>query len=266
MKLYRSARAIVIAILLLEATLADVSGAEVTNSDRAIEVAPSLEPGTTFYLDFPRLGPTWRDVPTRAGVYLPTDYTTEKQLPLFVWFGGGAGTDNPKKPVAITEGTGFICVALPYRTEDDGKPGGWQTPWSYYETILDRLEAVVPNIDPTRRVCGGFSSGGAAVTYQIGNSDGAFQKYFYAFIPGGAGWPMGGLETIKGRPMLALMGEKDKRLPNFEVLEKEALAAGIDFKLRVFEGYGHGMPAEFHDEIRQWMVDNVVLRQVRSKD
>ena len=47
------------------------------------------------------------------------------------------------------------------------------------------------------------------------------------FIPGGAGWPMGGLETIKGRPMLALMGEKDKRLPNFKALEREALCNSI---------------------------------------
>ncbi|TWT84428.1 Thiol-disulfide oxidoreductase ResA [Planctomycetes bacterium CA13] len=243
-----------------EKTLADALDANVETPAETNHDKPSLDPGATFSLDFPKLGKTWRGESTKAGVYIPDDYISEKKFPLFVWFGGGAGTDDPKKAIAITGGSGFVCLAVPYRSDDDGESGGWQTPWSFYKTIFDKLESIVPNIDSQRRVCGGHSSGGAAIMYQIGNSEESFQDYFFAFMPGGAGWPMGGLATIKGRPMLALMGENDKRLPNFKKLEEEARAAEIDFQLLLFKDTGHKMPAEYHGEIREWMVKNVVTR------
>ncbi|MGJ8695311.1 MAG: hypothetical protein ACSHYF_03275 [Verrucomicrobiaceae bacterium] len=220
-----------------------------------VKDAITLDPGKTAFLEFPDLGKTWRDQPTRSGLYLPTDYTTDKKFPLFVWFGGGAGSDSPAKAIQITEGKGFICLALPYR-HDKGQKGGWQTPWSYYETILDRVEKTIPNIDPKHRICAGFSSGGAAILHQIGHSDGAFQAYFHAFMPGGAGWPMGGLDTLKGRPMLAFMGDGDKRLPNFKVLEEEATAAGINFTLLLFKDTKHALPADQFPKLRAWMTQS----------
>lgn len=247
--------------------------------------ASSRVPGTTFFVDFPELGNTWRDKPARAGIYLPTDYSPDRQFPLLVWFGGGAGSSSPGRAISITEGKGFICVGLPYGNggkEDQGdaideetgesevsiqeKPesrqGGWQSPWSWYQTMLEKVESIVPNIDADRRIAGGTSSGGAATLYQIGNSDGAFQDYFYGFVPMSAGWPMGGLESIAGRPVLAVMGAQDKRLPNFEILEKEAIAAGVDFQLIKIPDAGHRTPVSVFPEIRDWMMKQVVEREV----
>ena len=90
----------------------------------ALKSAQQLAPVETFYIDFPELGKTWKGEPVRAGVYLPSDYSADKKLPMFVWFGGEAGSDNPKRAVEIIEGEGFICVALPYLNEVDGKKGG----------------------------------------------------------------------------------------------------------------------------------------------
>lgn len=250
------------------------------NFDKKIEVALSapyqkdstktltefeLKAGETSYINFSELGLTWRKLPAKVGVYLPKNYSLDKKYPLLVWFGGGAGTDYPKKPIAITEGDGFICVAVPYRNDGNGQAGGWQTPWSYYKTIFDKLETLVPNIDAERRVCGGFSSGGAAIMFQIGNSGEAFQKYFHAFIPGGAGWPMGGLESLKDRPMLAVMGEKDKRLPNYRKLEEAALDSGIDFKLSLIKDVAHGFPPAAYPEVKKWLIKNVVERKLHKK-
>lgn len=222
-------------------------------SGKVLSETASITPGDTYYVDFPELGKTWHGRPTRLGIYFPTDYSPDRRFPLLAWFGGGAGTDSPKRPAAITGGAGYVCLALPYRSDEDGQPGGWQTPWSYYRTMLDRFQKLVPNIDSDRRASGGYSSGGAAVMYQIGNSDGAFQAYFHAFIPGGAGWPMGGLETIKGRPMFAFMGEDDKRLPNYRKLEEEAGAEGVDFTLCILEGTGHKFSPACFPEIRRWL-------------
>ncbi|MEM9646642.1 MAG: redoxin family protein, partial [Planctomycetota bacterium] len=171
-----------------------------TKSDAEAEVAAKPTPGKVHYIDFPSLGKTWKGVPARAGLYLPKNYDSKKKFPLLVAFGGGAGTDNPGRAVKLSGGNDFICLGVPYRHEDGDLSGGWQTDWDYYVTILDKVEDLVPNIDHQRRACTGFSSGGAAILHQIGHSKGRFQNYFHAFVPCGAGWPMGGLETMKGVP------------------------------------------------------------------
>lgn len=228
-----------------------------------------LKPGSTFFVDFPQLGPTWAKQPSRMGVYIPTDYTAGRRYPLLVWFGGGYGGDDPGAGKAITAGSGFICVGLPYKFQDDsnenGEKGGWHgTPWSYYRTMLDVLHERVPNIHPKQRICGGFSSGGTAILRQIQVSDGDFQKYFFAFMPGGAGWDMGGLDKLKGRPMLALIGEKDERFEGYASLKKNGLAVGVDLKLLVFSGEGHSMPDKYFPEMREWMMQKVVRREIKT--
>lgn len=218
-----------------------------------------LEAGTTSYIEFPELGKTWKDKPARAGLYLPENYSLDKTFALLVVFGGGAGTDSPARAIKITGGRDFICLAVPYRTDTGKQPGGWQTDWDYYQTIFNRVESLVPNIDGNRRACAGFSSGGAAILHQIGNSNGRFQEYFQAFMPCAAGWPMGGLESIQGRPMLAIMGETDKRLPNFRKLEQAAKETEVDFELRILEGVGHKIPEQQHVEMRKWLVSKLNL-------
>ncbi|MDZ8118744.1 hypothetical protein [Pontiella agarivorans] len=231
-----------------------------TRPGQILNTETRIQPGTLYYIDFPELGLTWHNKPARAGIYFPTDYTTDKHYPLFVWFGGGAGSDYPGRAMDITEGKEYICVALPYCSEENGRNGGWQTPWSYYETMLEQLETLVPNVDPRKRVCGGYSSGGAAIMYQLGNSAGAFQNYFHAFMPGGAGWPMGGLDRIKGRPMLVFVGEKDKRRPNLEKINEEASAAGVDITFLVLEDTAHKFPPACYPRLRQWLYENVTAR------
>lgn len=227
--------------------------------DRQKEDKPDLEPGTTIYFDFPELGKTSKGKDTRAGLYLPKNYSADKEFPLLVTFGGGSGTPDPKRAVKITNGQDFICLGVPYRAESAENSGLWQTNWEYYQAMFEKVESVVPNIDPRRRACTGFSSGGAAILYQIGASEGKFQEYFHAFMPCGAGWPMGGLDSIEGRPMLAVMGENDKRLPNFRTLEKDATEAGVDFQLRVIPNAGHKIPGDEFPAMKDWLVEKLDL-------
>ena len=221
-----------------------------------------VKPGTTFHVDFAQLGTTCDKQPSRMGIHIPKDYTLDRTFPLLVWFGGGAGSDSPGPAEEIAGANGFVCVGVPYLLSDETHKGGWEaTPWSYYKTMFDELEKIVPNISPDQRICGGFSSGGAAIMRQIGEPSGAFQKYFYAFMPGGAGWPMGGLASLKGRPMLAFIGNKDTRLSGYRSIEKDGKAAGIDLKYLEFEG-GHEMPTRHYPEMREWMMQKVVLRNL----
>jgi hypothetical protein len=223
-----------------------------------------VKPGTTFHVDFAQLGTTWENQPSRMGIHIPKDYTLDRTFPLLVWYGGGPGSDSPGPAQEIAGASGFVCVGVPYLMDDKTHKGGWSsTPWSYYKTMFDELEKIVPNINPDQRICGGFSSGGAAIMRLIGEPTGAFNKYFYAFMPGGAGWPMGGLASLKGRPMFAFIGNKDSapKLGGYQSIEKEGKAAGVDLKYLEFEG-GHEMPTAHYPEMREWMMQKVVLRDL----
>lgn len=225
---------------------------------------PRVRPGASFTLTFEELGPTWnKGEVSKMEISIPTDYVPKRRFPLLAWFGGGSGTHHTWRPKAITGGKRFICVGLPYRYYGEGIKGGWEhTPWSYYKTMLDELERIVPNIHPELRICGGFSSGGAAVAKQIGRSEGEFQKYFYAFIPGGAGRAMGGMGTIKGRPMLVFCGDQDSRFTDLRRLYGSAKRSGVDAEFMVFEGHGHGMPEEYFPKIVEWMERKVLYARL----
>ena len=224
-----------------------------------------LIPGKTVYVDFSELGKTWSNKDSRMGVYLPKDYSLEKSYPLFVWFGGGYGSDSPKNAISIVGKRGFVCVGLPYKHDDKSgslSTGGWaHTPWSYFQTMLTELDKRVPNINAEQRFCSGFSSGGAAIVSLIGRTNGAFQDYFYAFMPGGAVGEIKGFDTIKDRPMYAFIGKKDQRLGGYKRVEKAAKAAGLDVTMLFYDA-GHSMPKKHFGEMRQWIMAKVVMRGI----
>ncbi len=220
---------------------------------------PRVRPGTEFIVEFPELGEAEHGGTVRMGVYIPRDYDPGRRFPLMAWLGGGAGSHSPRPSRRFAGDVGWVCVGLSYRK---GDPGLWKTPWEIYKTMLDALEEAVPNIAPRIRVVGGFSSGGAAVTHAIGQEGSWFCDYFYAFMPGGAGWPMGGLDKIKGRPMLMFMGEKDSRFSGYVSLDKATKAAGVDAKFLVFKGVGHTIPDSYVPEMRQWLKRRVLMRDL----
>ncbi|MCH2204676.1 MAG: hypothetical protein MK132_02240 [Lentisphaerales bacterium] len=195
------------------------------------------------------------------GIYIPKDYTAKKSFPLMVWYGGGEGTDNPNIAKKLVGNSGYICVAVPYHYQDEKTTGGWAgTTWKYYNTMFTKLHQTVPNINSKHRVCSGFSSGGAAILSLIGRSP-EFRDYFYAFMPGGAGWNMGGFDKIKGRPMYAYMGEKDSRVGSYDKMKNEAKDSGIDITYLRFKG-GHSMPSQHYPEMRKWIEDKVIFREL----
>lgn len=221
-----------------------------------VAAEPSLQPGNTFHLDFPDLPlAVHSKKPPRLGVFLPDDYSPERVYPLMVWFGGGEGTDVPNFAVELTGKNGWICAAVPYRSGDL-----WKTPWPYYETMLHKLEATVPNINPNHRVCSGFSSGGAAIAWSLSNSEG-FRDYFYAFMPGGAGWKMGEIPGLENRPIYVFIGLEDTRLVNLVELAKGAEEAQMDVTLLKFPG-GHHMPTHHYSDIREWLKLKVTQRDL----
>jgi hypothetical protein len=70
-----------------------------------------------------------------------------------------------------TPGFGYIMI------EADGK-----YMWPFFKTMLEKVEALVPNLDPAHRVLGGFSNGAHATAALIDGSDGEVSRRFSAFL------------------------------------------------------------------------------------
>jgi hypothetical protein len=229
------------------------------------EPDPRVKPGNRFTLKFPQLDKTHHGTDAKCEVYIPKDYDSGRQVPLLVWFSGGAGSHGAGVPRAITGGSGFVCVGLPYRESMDSDRegnGGWKTHWPYYKVMLDAVEKAVPNIHPAKRSCGGFSSGGFAILWSIAHSGGAFEKYFYGFVPGGAGKNFGGLKAVRGRPMLLYMGDRDKRYKDYVYLNRAAQTAGVDVEFMVLKNIDHELPASAHPRILEWIKEKIVYRDL----
>lgn len=227
------------------------------SSAQAITPDPRVKPGNSFLIEFPGIGPSENAPVAKMGVWIPNDYTTDRKFPLLVWFHGGVGGSDTKLPRELVGDEGFICVGLPYQKELV-----WKSPWSFYAPMLRELEKVVPNINPRQRACAGYSSGGAAICHSIVAEDNGFRDYFYAFMPGGAGWVMGSFSPLKGRPIYAFMGSQDHtRVEAFRKIEGVAKSAGADITYLEYDA-GHVLPKNHFPEMRKWLIEKMVLRDL----
>lgn len=239
-----------------------ITDRSISNVDSAIyyirELKLPLGADSTYLIDFSELERTAQGTHAIAEIALPENFDPDKKHPLFVWFSPGNGGYNTKRPRNIIQNTDFICVGLPYLSWHLG--GGWYTPWDYHKTMLDSIEKLLPNIDPENRIVGGWSSGGAQIMRHIATSNGAFQDYFYAFLPGGAGFDLGQLETIKYRPMLITIGSEDKRSFILGDLAWKAELAGVDVTFNEMQGVGHTLPDTIYPYMHTWIYDKVITR------
>lgn len=242
----------------------------------APEVA--LRPGATFTVSFPDMPPTFfavfeqKSVPAQMTVFLPKNYDPGRPFPLFVflngWDGGPGG--NPGVAREICQDQDFVCVSVPlfkaagYQvaqpnvigpdfiiTEPDGR-----AMWPHFKTMLAKLEELVPNIAPERRVLGGFSNGAHMTAALLDGSDGEVSDRFSAFLFGEGGGKLQHYERLKGKPFL-MVSSNAKSLPRATEVADAARAAGADATL-IFEDIGkHGLPTAAYPRIRAWLAQAV---------
>jgi predicted esterase len=121
--------------------------------------------------------------------------------------------------------------------------------WPHFKTMLDKLEKLVPNIDPAHRVLGGFSNGAHATAALIDSSDGEITPIFSAFaVVEGAG-KLEHYERLKGKPFL-MVSSSAKSKPRAEQIVEAVKAAGARTTF-LFEDVGkHDFPASAYPAVR----------------
>ena len=234
---------------------------------------PQLAPGRWFTIPFPDMPPTlfalWnrKTDPAQMTVFLPRNYDLQRKHPLLILLNGGDGgnASNPGMARTLSEEQDFICVALPLfkvsldpAAPDNAPPlmivrgGDGRYAWPFYKTMLAKLDEVVPNVDPARRILGGFSNGAHATAALLDASDGEVARMFSAFVFVEGGGKLQHFDLLKDKPFL-MVSSNAKSLPRAQEIASAAQAAGAETTL-VFEDIGqHGFPPASYPAVRQWL-------------
>ncbi|MEI6502781.1 MAG: hypothetical protein WCP21_17365 [Armatimonadota bacterium] len=235
--------------------------------------APPLLPGSTFTLKFPQMPPTLAElmapqgIPPMMSVYLPRNYDPQRKHPLLVYLQGWDGNraDSPSYPRLIAQEQDYVCVIMPLfkRNLDPADPVN--TPpvmiirdedgkfaWPLYQEMLAKLEAAVPNLDPDRRILGGFSNGAHMVGELIDQSNGEIARQFSAFFLVEGGGRMQRYDLLKGKRLLLLYGNP-KALARIQQMHDSGTAAGVEATIHEMPGVGHAFPPEQFPAVREWL-------------
>jgi predicted esterase len=232
--------------------------------------AADLVPGALVSVSFPELPPTFyaldqhKDEPARMTVFLPRNYDPARQHPLLIFLNGGNGGNagNPGVARALTGEMDFVCVTMPlFRA-----PGSTAAPRGItilgpadgefmrapFTAMLERLEKLVPNIDPAHRILGGFSNGAHAVASLIDAGNGEVAARFSAILFAEGGGKLVHYERLKEKPFLMLSSNARSR-PRAGEISENAKQAGALTTL-VFEDVGrHDFPPAAYPAIRTWL-------------
>jgi len=210
-------------------------------------------------LEFPELGPSRTSDPARIQIRIPEDYTPDHPVPLALYLGGGQGTDNGDALKNFVDPAQWVTVAFPYpqavntplHAFKEGKSGDLI---DFQKPMLERLQALLPNVDPKRRVVVGSSNGAHMIA--IATCDGwkEFAEYFNAFVlheGGGSGsW---NFSAVRRKKVFILMGEKSESLKFSEGVVAAAERSRLKPDVFVAPGEGHGMGAASREAIKEWI-------------
>jgi len=248
-----------------------LSVAAIAATAQAGEPAPKPAPGSTLTVPFPEMPPTFyalynkNDVKAQMTIFLPRNYDPSRKHPLLVFLNGGDGGTggNPGVARGVSEEKDFVCVNVPlFKATDPKVPGGeyiMRDPdarymWPFFKTMLAKLDELVPNIDPGRRILGGFSNGAHAAAGLIDQSDGEVARRFSAFFFVEGGGRLQHYDLLKDKPFLMLYGS-EKSHPRAQQVYESALAAGAKAAIHGMNNVGHAFPASEYPAVREWLRD-----------
>ena len=238
-----------------------------------------FDPNETVIIEFRELPVTLYNMvketnePTKAAVFFPENYKTEKDFPLLIWLGGGNGGPgtNLKIPKSITGKNDFICINLPLFKQtlepvNADSSNFWMRLyiddenadiiWDSYKIMLNDIFKKIPNIDRKNTFMGGFSNGAHTISVLLNRRNSEINRYIknYFIVEGGNDFQH--LDALKRRNLLVMVGGNNiersykKKLKSIYDSAKEK---NINAEYIVMDSTGHGFPANFHPLVREWM-------------
>lgn len=242
-------------------------------SIQADDATPKVVPGRAIIIEFPKL-PKMRDgKPTKMQVRVPSGYDVNKSYPLLAWMGGGGGGYSVGPGTKLADANQFILIGLPYpqgasNAGQSNMVGQFDVIWAYHKAMLDKLEQIVPNINPELRVVAGFSNGGHAIDGMLGVRSRRIQpygSYFTTFILADGGRGAGDYRSIRGKHMFICWGIKgNTNKASCESIAKKAKASGVYVQAVAMTDTGHQFPAKYMEQANTWLAKTVIPHTVAT--
>lgn len=235
----------------------------------AAEPAGKLVPGSTFAVAFPGMPATFyaleqkKELKAQMTVFLPANYDRGRKHPLLIFLNGGDGGTgaNPGVARALSAEKDFVCVSMPlFKATASKAPGGsyimcgpdGRYMYSFFKTMLAKLDELVPNLDPAHQVLGGFSNGAHATAALMDESDGEVARRFSAFLFVEGGGKLHRYELLKGKPFL-MVSSNAKSRPRAQQITDAAKAAGAQTTFLCVDVGKHDFPVTAYPAVRDWL-------------
>ncbi len=256
--------------------------------------AVELAPGKTIEFVVTGTQPSLADLKrvtnaksVQMAVKLPDNYSPDRSFPVVIFLSGGDGGNGCELHMAtpFMGGTDYILCNMPvFKQNLEGATVDEQlsvTPLDAeyalqaYRVLIDELHRLVPNIDDSRSVLGGFSNGAgsAALFLWAGDQDLLARFSSFVLVEGGF-WlasdrpdPTSSLRFkpatfagLAGKRVLVMYGAQTHpadRIPFIKDARKtiEALRqAGVDTAEMPMTDVGHDFPPEAMAKARQWVL------------
>lgn len=232
----------------------------------------------------------WRATDVYHVLYLPTNWTPDKRLPVLVEFAGNGPYQNQfgdlstgqvegsKLGYGISAGRDFIWLCLPY-LDNTGRTNvsqWWGTRPTYDPNpTIDHTQAVIRDVcqrfggDTNRLVLCGFSRGAIACNF-IGLHNDEIARLWCAFIPYShydgvrSRWPYPGadresalarLRRLNGRPQF-ICGESNNAYQTRDWLKSSGITGNFTFVPTGFRNHNDAWvlrPSPARTQLRDWL-------------
>lgn len=253
-----------------------------------------LEPGKTIEFEIPGPPPSLADLirktnakTTRMAVKLPDSYEAGRSYPVLVFLSGGDGGNGGElhQATPFLGGTDYILCNIPLFKQDiesedmDRKLSVTPLDGPYalpaLKMLFNELHRLIPNIDDSRSVIGGFSNGANTVGLILWAGDRDLLARFSAFVlveggfwlgaDGIADWPdvkfrkstLSGLEKKRVLVMYGDLTQPADRVPWIKSARESSAAlrqAGVETAEMPMADTGHDFPAAAMAKARQWVL------------
>ncbi len=226
-----------------------------------LSLSDQVKPGKTITLTFPDLPDTLNGDPASCEIRIPENFDSSKPVPMVVWCAGWKGSNRAIGALSLVDRRKTIVVGMPYPSTcriprlalEDGKE---KQIWEYQSVMLEKIKRLIPNIDPSKRIAVGSSSGAHFVGTALAREWSGFSDYFTAYVLYGGGVAPGTTYPgAKGKPVLMAWGADSGGAPSRRLFAERMQASGAKVTISEIPNTGHPLSNEARVIIKEWIKD-----------